>query len=145
MADQQYPEIEALQQYLRKHRITIEKTEDAPILDWIFFVKLGIGDRSWKILVDDEYNDFDVRNPLACLFLTLNALDTYHDSDDYLVWCKELMLNVSDSILLDYYRSLAQTYREIEAIIGPIDPQIKPFDYEFRTGVVKALISHKAK
>lgn len=96
--------------------------------------------KTWQILVDDEYQDFDPEKPLVNLFLTFHSLELYEEADDFLSWSNYFNLDTSNSQLLDYYRSLSNTYREIEQMVGKIDSCITPLDYQLRTGVVTALL-----
>lgn len=131
-----YKEVAKLKTQFETHQISISKGFD-PIRKDLFFTTLSIGTRSWDILIDDEFEDFSKHNFVFDWFLILYALETYDECEDILEWSNFHGLDTDSQI--DYYKSLATTYREIEAIIGPIDPLITSFDYTLRTGVVRAL------
>lgn len=133
-----YPEIEKLKSYLEGREISFKKLETKD--PYFFPIQFSINDKNWKIFIDDEHEDFDLNNPLACLYLTLLALDTYDYSDDYLNWCTQYNLNSSDLKWLDYFKSLDKTYNDIESIFGEINPCLSDYDYTLRTGVVDALL-----
>jgi hypothetical protein len=135
-----YPEIEALKSYFDKFRIEISRSNEV-IREDLFFVDLSINGQLWKILVDDEYKDFDTNNPLVCLFLVFNSLEDYKDSDDFLTLSKVYNIDPSDMEWSEYYTSLDTIYQEIEKKIGEIDPCISPFDYNLRTGVIQSLMN----
>lgn len=87
-----YPEIEKLKQFFNDFSIDIERLSDENTKDTLW-MRLTINTKSWKIYVDDEYKDFDESRPLIALFLTLNALEAYKESQDFLVWAKENYLD----------------------------------------------------
>ncbi|WP_111683656.1 hypothetical protein [Winogradskyella tangerina] len=132
----EYLEVEHLKAQYKKYNIKIsqgfgELREDT------FFVTLTIGSKSWDILIDDEFKDFGKHNAVFDWFMVLYALETYEECEDMLEWSNYYGLEPNN--LIDYYKNLATTYREIEGIIGPIDPLISSFNYTLRTGVVDAL------
>ena len=136
----QFPEIEHLKSYFKKHIIGIKK--HVPTFREDFYsVELSIDGYSWSIYIDDEYRDFSADNSLVCLFLVLNALETFQESKDYLSWCREYQINASDMSFLNYYEALGSSYQEIEIRLGKIDSGISSYDYQMRTGVVQALIN----
>ena len=137
-----YPEVQALRSLFQKHTISITKLEGHNSEDLIW-VSFQVNNSEWRILVDDEYHDFDEGKPLLCLFLVLFSLSIYDDCDDFLNWCNQWNLNTSDPKWLDYYRGLGQTYRDIEKTLGTVDPQITALDYQLRTGVIQELIDSK--
>ena len=132
-----YPEIEKLKQYVKDNEILVEVLGEAE-KHYTFWVELTINKRSWKLYVDDEYNDLNAEKPVIALFLILSSLQEYQDSSDYLDWCRISELEPSDS-WLEYYRSLDEIVKQIESEIGIIDPLISQFDYSLNTGVIKAL------
>ena len=134
----EYSEITALKKYFEKYKISIVKTDEIKD-DYLYFVDLAINNKTWQILVDDEYRDFTPEKPLVNFFLTLCALELYEESTDFLNWCNFLNLSPSNSKWLTYYRDLNTIYREIEQTIGTIDSCITPLDYQLKTGVIDAL------
>ena len=131
-----HPEVEQLKNQFEKHNIKISEPLKE-LKEGVFFVKLSIGNKSWDILIDDEYRDFSKEHPLVNWFLVLYALETYEECADILEWSN--FYGIESTLLLAYYKSLATTYREIEAILGRIDPLISTYDYTLRTGKVSAL------
>jgi hypothetical protein len=136
-----YLEIEALKSYFDKFNIEISRPNEVFRKD-LFFVNLSINGQLWKILVDDEYQDFATNNPLVCLFLVFNSLESYKESSDFLTFCKLHNVDPSDVNWLEYYRSLDTIYQEIRKKIGKIDPCISPYDYNLRTGVIQSLMNN---
>ncbi|MCB9195187.1 MAG: hypothetical protein H6598_03095 [Flavobacteriales bacterium] len=138
---QNYPELLKLSDYFERRKIQF-KIIDSTDLNF-FPVRFTINDQSWEIFIDDEYRDFDLNKPLACLYLTLLALDIYNSSDDYLCWCSQYGLNASELKWLTYFQSLETTIVEIKNVLGEVDPCISDYDYTLRTGVVQELLNFR--
>ena len=132
-----YPEIEQLKSDFERFDIRISRPKEVLRND-LFFVDVSINNNTWTILIDDEYGDFSPNNPMANWFLVLFSLEGYAEAEDILEWGRDINFNAVEH-LLDHYKSLAITYREIEEILGTIDARISSFDYQMRTGVVKTL------
>lgn len=132
----EYLEVEHLKAQYNKYKINISQGFDH-LRDDTFFVTLTIGTKSWDILIDDEFGDFAKHNAVFDWFMVLYALETYEECEDILEWSNYYGLEPDN--LIEHYKTLASSYREIEAIIGPIDPLISSFNYTLRTGVVSAL------
>lgn len=136
-----YPEIQKLKNDFKNFKIKISKPIEFIRKD-LFFIDLSINDRSWRILVDDEYQDFLKGNNLMNWYLVLNSLELYIETEDILEWSKELYIEEIENFL-EYYKALAVTYKEIEKKLGKIDSYISSYDYEFRTGAIRALLETK--
>lgn len=134
-----HPEIKALKKYFDPFEIKILKSNEL-IRDDLFFVALTIDQESWKILIDDEYSDFDLNKPLVNWFLILSALEIYAQTDDFLSWAKQKNIDASSIKWLTYYKSLTTIYQEIEKKLGKIDSCISHYDYNLRTGAIVTLL-----
>ena len=131
--------LDSLNELRRMHAVKIFILETTDHVD-LKCAELFLGNKSWIILVDDEYNDLHEKNQLMCLFLILRELEIYQSESDFLKWCTQNGSNASDTKLLYYYKQLGKTILEIESIIGEIDSKISGLDYELRTGVIDELI-----
>lgn len=132
-----YPEIAKLQRLFVKNNIAIHVLGKAD-KDYTFWVDLTVNNNTWKLCVDDEFGDLNDSKPIMGLFLILSTLLDYSDAEDYLDWCKVSNIESNDK-WLNYYRSLAQTTRELEQELGSIDPIITQYEYTMNTGVAEAL------
>lgn len=103
---------------------------------WIEFTVDG---NSTVLLVDDEFKDFKLNNPVLNLCLVLRELETYAEEEDILKWSNFKGLSVSNHLVVAYYKGLSEHYRTIESIIGLIDSQISDFDFELNAGAAQAL------
>ena len=132
-------EIEALKKLYDTYEIHISVDQNQIRKD-LFFVNLCINQKSWSILINDEYLDYCPNRPLVNWFLVLSALEMYQQTNDFLIWCKQNILDASESKWLTYYKSLAIIYQEIETKIGCIDSCISHHDYNLRTGAIVSLL-----
>ena len=137
----QYSDIEALENILNQHTITIGFAEEHPNFlatenHWIDFHLDG---QSFLLLVDDEYKDFAHQYAPLNLCLVLRELETYEEADDILQWCNFKGLDVANSEVLEYYKGLSQLYLRIEKLLGTIDSHISDFDFSLNAGEAQEL------
>lgn len=136
-----YQEIINLQSILSKHKIIILPTTKHPNFHsteniWVEFIVDGY---AVVLLVDDEFKDFQLKNPVLNLCLILRELETYAEEEDILKWANFKGLTVSNSEVVAYYKELSEHYRKIEAILGTIDGQISDFDFQLNAGSAQEL------
>jgi hypothetical protein len=55
------PEIESLKQYFKRNSISVEQDMNINPSHFVL-VNLTIDSKTWEILVDDEYGDFNAKN-----------------------------------------------------------------------------------
>jgi hypothetical protein len=133
----EYPEIDKLKSLQQRHHFKVRLVSaDGSLL----LVTLATGGYTWSLFVDDEYGDFNERQPLLCLYLVLRALEDYKDEHDFLKWCNLYGLSPDDVTWLTYYRGLAKSYREIVTVLGEPDSCINSLDYQLRSGAFSALL-----
>ena len=137
----EYPQLKRLEEIKSKFKARIEfPNAFVPEIKDLVPVTLFLKNKSWTILIDDEYKDLTPGKTMINLFLFLRELELYEEADDFLVWCNFYFLEPSTSGLLDYYKDLGKTFTEISLILGEVDSCIAGLDYELRTGVIDALI-----
>lgn len=136
-----YSEIEALQEIYKKYEVKISISEIEFLGDDKDYpaVVFSLNGKSFNLFVDDEYSDFISQKPLLSLCLVLRELDYYSYSQDYLLWCKELNFDSGNTQILNYYRSLGGLYRDIEKILGNINPHITDWDFKMNAGPAQEL------
>jgi len=136
----EYQEIVQLTSLRIKHKITIHKTgrvlNNKPHYPEVL---INIDSDSFKIIVDDEFDDLRYKNPELSLCLVLRALEVYHETDDYLNWCKEMNIDAGDFDAREYHMSLPTIFAEIESKVGKIDSFINDLDFELNAGAAQAL------
>ena len=141
MEEQEYPEIKVLKDIYQKHNVKIVVSNKDFLggnTDY-HAIEFTLGDETFNMFADDEQSDFQLNNPLLNLVVVLRELDYYTYSNDYLLWCTELKLDSVNTQILSYYRSLSAIYRDIEKIMGKIDPIFSDWDFEMNIGGIKFL------
>jgi len=135
-----YPEIQQLKTLRERYQISIEVL-DEHLDDRSDFKKVlfFIGQDSFEIFIDDEFQDSSINNIDLHLCLVLRALEAYQEADDFLVWCTHLGLNASTNAVRRYHMDLGSSYREIEKRIGSIDSFISDLDFQLNAGAAQAL------
>ncbi|NOY51354.1 MAG: hypothetical protein GXO88_12450 [Chlorobi bacterium] len=141
MEDLNYPEINTLKEMIRKHNIKISVSQKKFLgnKEGFHAVSFTLGGKTFEIYADDELSDFDIKDPILDLLVVLRELAYYKNCYDYDLWCSEQMLDLKDITVLSYYRSLGGIYREIEHILGKIDPLISDWDFEMNIGAIRFL------
>jgi len=137
----EYPNIKALNDLFIKHKVSVKVSDkffmagrkDFPL------VVLAIGKQSFKLFVEDDYEDFKYNYPILNFCIVLRELEDFKFSNDYLLWCVECHLNASDLKIKNYYKDLDRIYNKIKAVLGKIKSFIPDRDFEFEMGEVKAL------
>ena len=139
--DNKYPEIKILQNICDEYNAGIEVSGSTfldDIKDYPAIV-LSLAGKTFNMFVEDEYNDFQIENPLLSLSLVLRELEIYKEEDDFLAWCKSQILSSSNSLVLNYYKTLDNIYNDIEMIMGSISNPISSWDFEMNSGAVQEL------
>lgn len=105
-------------------------------------VEFRLKGKSYKIYLDNEYEDLELGNPLLNLCLVLRALENYLDTEDYLVWCTQHGIDPANSVARNYHMGLGKAVREIALWIDPIDSFISDYDFELNAGAAQFLRKH---
>lgn len=136
-----YPEIQALHKIHQEYDIEISVSSNDFLAAKQYYpaVVLTVQNQSFRLFVEDEYKDFQKASPLLSLCLVLRELEIYHDSDSYLDWCKECMLEPSNVQVKAYYTSLEAIYKDVRLILGKIDSQISDYDFGLNAGAAQKL------
>ncbi len=141
----QYKEVEKLRELYEKHGIEIVVSKNDFLNNQKDYpaIKITLDGYSFDMYAEDEYNNFQINNPLLTLCVVLRELEDYEYASDYTEWCIHHYFDVKNVQVLAYYRSLARTYREIESLIGKIHGQISDFDFECNAGPMWELRGEK--
>lgn len=136
----EYPEIQQLKTLRERYQISI-KVLDEHIDGRSDFKKVHffIGQDSFELFIDDEFQDFSIKNIDLHLCLVLRSLETYQEAEDFLVWCTHLGLNASNNEVRSHYMDFGTAYREIEKRIGSIDSFISDLDFQLNASAAQAL------
>ncbi len=136
-----YPEIEALREIHRKHNVTIRVSKNEFLMENKSYpaVTFSLGGQSFKLFVDDEYEDFKLDSSALSLCLILRELESYKDEDSYQSWCKAQLLDPVNTEVKAFYKSLNGIYPEIEKILGEVNSQISDYDFGLNAGAAQEL------
>lgn len=134
------PEVEALIEALRRHRLTIEPlTRAAPEgWRWLELRALAPPAARWCLAVDDEYGDVDPGGAPVRLHLVLCALEDYEEAEDFLVWAREQGLSSSDPVARELWLTLREVQASLRARLAGLEP-ISRFDWQLGAGASEAL------
>lgn len=134
-----YPQIDALVALKHHYSIKVTLADDAPLCGLIP-VNVTINNKNWRLYIHDVHADLNNGHEHFMLYLVLRELERYNDAPDFLRWCAQNGGSSSSLELLVYYKQLGRTIIDIENIIGKINSQISPMDYELRTSVINRLL-----
>lgn len=137
-----YPELEALASMVQANGCDcVKDSTQTASYKWLTPVKFTIRNREFTFFIDDEYNDLSHSNPLLRVELMLRFLEHLGETDDYLSWCKELMLAPNTAGLLDYFKTAVNQYDQISEQINqhPIRAYISDLDFELNAGAAQYL------
>lgn len=140
-----YPEIESLNKIIARYKVVITTDWSQVIAAKEYYPKVvfKIRDKIFELYVDDEYEDLKENNPMLDLCLVLRELESYNLAEDYLIWCAVKILPPEDSRVLQLYRDLGTTYRDVSTIIGTIDSKVSDWDFEMNAGAAQSLRNSK--
>ena len=105
-------------------------------------IQLKIKGSTYRLYIDDEYQDLDLSSPLLNLCLVLRALENYLDAEDYLVWCTQHGIDSSSTVAREYHMGLGGIVRDIQRWIDPIDSYVSDYDFELNAGAAQFLREH---
>lgn len=133
-------QIQQLQSIIQKHKITFEYLEEDYLdpSEYYKAVLFLIGDKVYKIYVDHEYRDLDLKIQELSLFLVLRELELASECEDFEIWVAEQMIQLNDRTI-NYYYDLKAYTTEIEGILGSIDPIISQMEFELNSGAIQEL------
>lgn len=135
-----YPQVDDLKALKNNFAITTSLADDSR-LEGMLPLDLKIEGKSWRIFVNDLYNDLNGNPSYFSFYLALRELEQYKEVSDFMRWCALKGLPSSSMELLVYYKQLGRTVIDIENVIGKIDPKISSIDYEMRSSVINELIA----
>lgn len=133
-----HQEIEHLQEFYIKFKVGVTATKEV-VLTNLNKVEFRFKGNIYMVLIEDEYSDLKIDNPLLHLLLVLRELAIIDDSTDFLDWCN--IQNINNIELLDYYKNTISLIDLIkkETYKNEIDYFITDMDFELNSGVMKEL------
>ncbi len=141
MKSNPFNSIELLQKFTKKYSVKTEVHTRQNFNSKLITVNFKIGPNEMTVLIDDEFNDLKLNNPLLNVILTLRELAIIDDSEDYLQWIKWCNEDASNSKLLDYYKTICVQLQTIKTYFpnGEIDYYVSDLEFQLNAGAVQYL------
>lgn len=102
-------------------------------------MKIKSGGKEWAMPIFDEFDDLKEKPCLMYLQLLLMEIDMYEQADDYLVWCKELGLDVADPVCRAMYFDLREHCPQLQELLEGEVEAASDWDIQMNTHVAEAL------
>ncbi|NMH87764.1 hypothetical protein [Flavivirga algicola] len=136
-----HPEIINIHNLIATRGITTWLSKVCPIDKNLIPVLLKINNKTYTVHVMDEYEDLNHYNPVLNFIIVFRALVTLHESEDFLIWCKQEGLNPDNHKLLNYYKDTISSIDEIKSCFpnNEIDYFISDLDFQLNAGVMQFL------
>ncbi|MBW2938985.1 hypothetical protein KXJ69_12785 [Aureisphaera sp. CAU 1614] len=107
-----YTEIDALEKFYDTNNILILNITPS-IFEGVFVITILLNDVSYKVFIQDEYRDLEIRNTLLHAVLVLREWEIIDDSTDYLDWCRQQGFPVKNEVLRQYYQETSANIPQI--------------------------------
>jgi DNA-directed RNA polymerase subunit N (RpoN/RPB10) len=102
-------------------------------------MKIKSAAKEWIMPIFDEFDDLKEPPCLMYLQLALMEIEQYEETDDYLVWCKELGLQVADPVCRSMYFDLREICPQLKEIFKGKVEAASNWDIQMNTHVADAL------
>lgn len=140
---ERYPKIAEIKNFIEQYEIRIFHTEDNDIAQHCHLtaMTLVIKNKTYTVLVDDEYEDLKKNNELLDFILVFRELAIIEESSDFLEWCSELNLQADNYKILDYYKQLSSEVESIKLLFkdNTIDYFISDLEFQLNSGAIQLL------
>lgn len=134
-----YPSIAALKELQDKFKTKIQVVKPSGFnTDW-FEVDFQIREKSFRIHVDDEYQDLRIGSEILNLCLVLRSLEELQEATSFEHWCQATGVNSELNTARSYFESSHQFLNQIKDILGDIDSQISDLDFSLNAGAANFL------
>lgn len=136
-----YEEIQELSRFTRKHRIDVKVILDSYLAGNTSFPMVGVKfqDYSFRIFVDDEYDDLKINSKLLAVCIVLRALESYDFAEDYLIWCTQHGFDAAIPEVRNHFQQLGEVVKWFKYNNIPIYSFIADYDFELNAGAAQFL------
>lgn len=137
---QKYPEIDALKKFYDTNNILIQNITPS-IFEGVFVIKILLNDVLYKVFIQDEYRDLEIRNTLLHAVLVLREWEIIDDSTDYLDWCRQQGFPVKNEVLRQYYQETSANIPQITSYFkdNKLTSFITDLDFQLNAGAAQFL------
>lgn len=94
-------------------------------------IDFTVEDTTWQIFISDEYGECREGRPLLSIYMVLNALQEYEDSQDFLSWCQLFEVSPTDSVIRNYYIDLELVNKAVRSLLGDFEVILKEIHFQF--------------
>ncbi len=102
-------------------------------------VIIHVGKQSFKIPINNEFEDVQTENPAVLFQFVLMEIQHYEEAVDFLVWYKDVGKLGSMDLSLQIYKELGEVVPFIRLAIGDDIQPVSTYDVHLNTGLMKVL------
>ena len=137
------PELVFIQNFIKKNRIVIHQNNSLVIVENLIPIVLSVNNKEYIIHVNDEYQDFEIKNDLLNFILVFMELAVIDESIDFIDWCKTYGLPPENYKLLSYYKNICTQIVKIRVLFknNKIDYFVSDLDFQLNSGIIQFLRS----
>ena len=137
---QKYPEIDALKKFYDTNNFLIQNITPS-IFEGVFVTTILLNEISYKVFIQDEYHDLEIKNTLLHAVLVLREWEIIDDSTDYLDWCRQQGFPAKNEVLRQYYQEATVNTPQITSYFkdNKLTSFITDLDFQLNAGAAQFL------
>ena len=137
---QKYPEIDALKKFYDTNNFLIQNITPS-IFEGVFVTTILLNEISYKVFIQDEYHDLEIKNTLLHAVLVLREWEIIDDSTDYLDWCRQQGFPAKNEVLRQYYQEATANTPQITSYFkdSKLTSFITDLDFQLNAGAAQFL------
>jgi len=137
---QKYPEIDALKKFYDTNNFLIQNITPSKI-EGVFVTTILLNEISYKVFIQDEYRDLEIKNTLLHAVLVLREWEIIDDSTDYLDWCRQQGFPANNEVLRQYYKETVANIPQIKSCFkdSKLTSIITDLDFQLNAGAAQFL------
>jgi len=137
---QKYPEIDALKKFYDTNNFLIQNITPS-IFEGVFVTTILLNEISYKVFIQDEYHDLEIKNTLLHAVLVIREWEIIDDSTDYLDWCRQQGFPTNNEVLRQYYQEATVNTPQITSYFkdNKLTSFITDLDFQLNAGAAQFL------
>jgi hypothetical protein len=139
-----YPTIHKLQSLLKNKGLKLKKERTDKFWMELDYVLVSIKNEAHTItiVVDDEYRDTELNNPIILLNLMIYEFQDYVETSDYLEWCNQKGLAPESTEVRTHYFNLRERLNDFQDMTDSVKP-ISNFEWQLNSEEAQVLREDK--
>ena len=135
-----YPEIDALKKFCTTNHFQLQNITPSKI-EGVFVTTILLNKISYKVLIQDEYRDLEIKNTLLHAVLVIREWEIIDDSTDYLDWCRQQGFPANNEVLRQYYQETITNIPQISSYFkdSKLTSFITDLDFQLNAGAAQFL------